>query len=324
MKSSKKFILISVLLTAILVAVSLFSFPGQIKSPIGQSNKPVDKVLQKEYVKILFVGDLMFDRGIRYYANKNGGNNFVFEKIYETLLDNDLVLANLEGPITNNESVSIITQPGETNNYFFTFDPSVAKTLFQNNIKLVNLGNNHILNFGRNGLESTKSYLDKVGVGYFGSPDYPKSISTRIRGTDVTYISYNEFVYLDQETNQKSTIEEIQKSKSFSDIVIIFCHWGVEYASEPTEAQKELAHKFIDAGADLIIGSHPHVIQPAETYKEKRIYYSLGNFVFDQYFSEETKKGLGVIVKIDNQSKNIDFEEISFYLQPNGQTTIKQ
>jgi len=78
----------------------------------------------------MFAGDLMFDRGIRYYASLNGGNDFIFEKISDLLLKNDLNVVNLEGPITSNKSVSSGTVPGSVNNYYFTFDPSVAKTLY--------------------------------------------------------------------------------------------------------------------------------------------------------------------------------------------------
>ncbi len=126
------------------------------------------------HIKILFAGDLMFDLGIRYYAEKGGGNDFIFEKILNLLFNNDLAVVNLEGPITGEKSVSSGTAPGSTNNYFFTFDPSVAKTLSEKNIKLVNLGNNHILNFGSRGLESTKKYLDESSVDYFGAPNGPK------------------------------------------------------------------------------------------------------------------------------------------------------
>jgi len=120
--------------------------------------------IENKFVEILFVGDLMFDRGIRYYAEKNGGNDFIFKEISKFLKDKDLVVANLEGPITKNQSVSAGTVPGSTNNYFFTFDPSVARTLYKNNIKLVSLGNNHILNFNYDGLAETKKYLDEANV----------------------------------------------------------------------------------------------------------------------------------------------------------------
>lgn len=265
----------------------------------------------------------MFDRGIRYYAQKNSGNDFIFDKIAPVLSKNDLVVANLEGPITNNKSISAGTAPGTADNYFFTFDPSVAKTLFDENIKLVSLGNNHILNFGREGLAETKNYLDQAKVGYFGAPDYPKSASKEINGIKITFINYNEFADLPQDINQKSTIEEIQKAKNYSDVIIVYCHWGIEYLDSAIDEQKSLAHQLVDAGADLVIGSHPHVIEPMEIYNGKRIYYSLGNFIFDQYFSEDVRNGLGVQVQIDKTTKELSFKNINFYLDSNGQTILK-
>ena len=80
-------------------------------------------------------------------------------------------------------------------------------------------------------------------------------------------------------------VEEIEKVKNKSDFVVVYTHWGLEYHLRESESQKNLAHMFVDAGADVIIGSHPHVVQPIEIYKEKVIFYSLGNLVFDQYFS---------------------------------------
>jgi len=265
----------------------------------------------------------MFDRGIRYYAQKNGGNDFIFDKISPTLLSNDLVVANLEGPITDNKSISVGTAVGSADNYFFTFDPSVAKTLFENNMRLVDLGNNHILNFGQAGLDSTEKYLSEAGVDYFGSRAPLKSKIENIHGVNIAFVSYNEFSDDSAEDEQNTTVEEIKKAKASADIVIVFCHWGVEYALNPTDGQKELAHQFIDEGADLVIGSHPHVIEPMEIYNGKRIYYSLGNFIFDQYFDENVRNGLGVEVKVDKITKELSFSEKYFYLDSNGQTIEK-
>lgn len=327
MRSSKK-ILFAVLIAAVATAAICYLIFYKLNSQdAGQKSAEKAVIIQpKSYVQLLFVGDLMFDRGIRYYARENGGNEFIFDKISAVLFKNDLVVANLEGPITDNKSVSAGTAPGSAENYFFTFDPSVAETLFDENIRLVNLGNNHILNFGYEGLGQTQKYLDEARVGYFGSPNYPKSISTEISGIKITFISYNEFSDI-RGLEGQATTDQIQKAKGFSDIIILFCHWGVEYAKNPTEAQKELAHQFIDAGADLIIGSHPHVIQDPggapEEYNGKRIYYSLGNFIFDQYFNEDVRNGLGVVLKIDTETKQFKLEEINFYLDSNGQTVIK-
>ena len=285
---------------------------------------PKPEPLVQKSVKILFVGDLLFDRGIRYYADKNGGNDFIFKKISSALAGNDLVVANLEGPITNNKSVSAGTVVGSPDNYFFTFDPSVATTLFKENIKMVDLGNNHILNFGQTGLTATKKYLTEAGVGYFGdSSSDSKSTSTVINGIKVAFVGYNQFSGLTDGKEEQATIDEIKKVRGTSDIVVVFSHWGVEYDSAPTSAMKALAHQFIDAGADVVVGSHSHVIGQVEAYKGKRIYYSLGNFIFDQYFSEEVRNGLGVKVKIDGKTKQLDFSETHFYLDTNGQTVEK-
>ncbi|OGZ77308.1 MAG: AmmeMemoRadiSam system protein B [Candidatus Staskawiczbacteria bacterium RIFOXYD1_FULL_37_73] len=277
---------------------------------------------ERKYVQILFTGDLMFDRGIRYYAQKNESNEFIFEKIYPLLINNDLVVSNLEGPITNEKSISSGTAPGSANNYFFTFDSSLAKTLYRENIKIVSLGNNHILNFAWQGLESTKEYLDGAGVGYFGAPEEQRNVIKEMGGVRIGFISYNEF-YGDNEEEQNAVLEEIKDIKQKSDLVIVFSHWGPEYRLTSTDTIKDLAHKFIDGGADLIIGSHPHVIVPMEEYKGKRIYYSLGNFVFDQYFDENVRNGMGIVVKVNLETKQLNFEEIKFYLQSGGQTIEK-
>ena len=251
------------------------------------------------FIKILFAGDIMFDRGIRYYTQKSGSNDFAFEKISDNLKNYDLVVANLEGPITDNKSVSSGTVPGSANNFYFTFDPSFAKILYDENIKLVNLGNNHITNFGQTGVASTQNYLAKAGVDYFGAPGYAKSISEKIDGIKIAFVNYNQFAQQNINAEQAATLQAIKKARLNSDIIVVFCHWGVEYMQHQTTDQILLAHKFVDSGADLVIGTHPHVIEPMETYKGKRIYYSLGNFVFDQYFEGDVRNELGVMLQID-------------------------
>lgn len=329
MKTNKLFLVfLGLFLTAMLIAVSLSYNHDQTGEQDFTASLavPPEKPLERSSASILFVGDIMLDRGVKYYSEKSAGenaNDFVFEKIRQMLLGYNIVAANLEGPITDNDSVSITAKMEAPQSYFFTFDPSWATTLFENNIRLVCLGNNHILNFGGMGLLSTKNYLKEAGVEYFGAPDQPRSALLDINGIKISVISYNEFSAYGK-IEEKLSIEEIKRAREISDVVIVYSHWGVEYEPDPPDAVTRTAHKFIDAGADLIIGSHPHVVQSMEVYKEKRIYYSLGNFIFDQYFSEETKKGLGVGLKIEKTGETIElgFEEISFYTQENGQTII--
>lgn len=267
--------------------------------------------------KILFVGDLMFDRKIRQAAQKNG-NDYIFGGISEFLKQQDLVVANLEGPITDNKSVSVNSMPGSDVNYVFTFDPSLAKTLFEQNIRLVSLGNNHILNFGQKGLEQTKQYLGEAQVSYFGDPAQNGTTGkvAEINDIKIGFAGYDQF-----NSNSSSTLAQIEDLKGKVNFIVVYAHWGTEYVKTANRQIVALAHLFIDKGADLIIGSHPHVIQDKEEYKNKTIYYSLGNFIFDQWFDSEVNHGLGVIATIYSDKSSV-YEEVDFFLEKTGQTLI--
>jgi poly-gamma-glutamate synthesis protein (capsule biosynthesis protein) len=126
-------------------------------------------------------------------------------------------------------------------------------------------------------------------VDYFGLPGNRESLvqALEIGGNNISFVSYNEFGGLPAQ----ETIQKIKDEKQKGQIVLVYAHWGDEYVSPP-ERVSALAHAFIDAGADMVIGSHPHVIQRSEVYKDKAIYYSLGNFIFDQYWDKEVSSGL--------------------------------
>jgi poly-gamma-glutamate synthesis protein (capsule biosynthesis protein) len=99
--------------------------------------------------------------------------------------------------------------------------------------------------------------------------------------------------------NQEQANELIKRAKQEADLVIVNIHWGTEYQHEFGDSQKQIGHEFIDSGADLIIGHHPHVVEGMEIYKGKAIFYSLGNFIFDQYFSSDTQEGLALGAQFD-------------------------
>jgi len=321
MNGAKKLIIV-ILTVAVLTATVCYLFQIRSNSQVINQNS-VFNIQEKDYVQLLFVGDLMFDRGVRIHAEKNGSNEFIFNKITPILLENDLVVANLEGPITDAKSMSVTAGPTQPESITFTFDPSLAKTLFDQNIRIVDVGNNHILNFGVPGVETTEKYLTQAGVEYFGAPQTKESIIKEIGGIKIAFVSYNYYEFRgDLAKAQKATHDEIIRVKPLSDIVVVFCHWGDEYKLKNNAEQKNLAHEFIDRGADLVIGSHPHVIQNIEEYNGKRIYYSLGNFIFDQDFNENVKNGLGVVVRINKETKNLEFEEKHFYTESNGQTIL--
>ena len=254
-------------------------------SPVEDKVKPQDAP-----VSFLFAGDVMLDRSIREVAERRGVE-WLTENLQETLLAKDVSILNLEGPVTTRASISMGTKMGSAENYRFTFDPKTTKEfLAKNNFSVVNIGNNHIGNFGAAGISETEEFLGRENVGFFGDPlDESKlAYRTTVRGKNIAFVSYNEFGPFGPE----KIVDRIQKEHTLGNIVFVYCHWGVEYALRENERQRTLAHAFIDAGADAVIGSHPHVVEPIEVYKGKAIFYSLGNFVFDQYFSDDTREGL--------------------------------
>jgi poly-gamma-glutamate synthesis protein (capsule biosynthesis protein) len=238
---------------------------------------------------MLFVGDMMFDRTIRFMAEEEGGDYF-FACVADYLKGFDAVVGNLEGPITANSSVSRTTRPGDDGNTTFTFPTSTAGLLARNGVTAVSLANNHILDFGRAGVGETRAGLRSAGIGYFGDPLDPlaKSTIVRVGGFDVALIGFNQFLGVD---SVAGTVAEIARLRGTVDHVIVFAHWGDEYVPA-NEFQKFAAHAFVDAGADAVIGAHPHVVQEHETYKGALIYYSLGNFIFDQYWEESVRRGM--------------------------------
>lgn len=272
-------------------------------------------------VKILFVGDMMFDRYIRTQMKKNG-SEYIFNKIQNFLNDYDAVVGNFEGPITNFSSISEKSTIGSSSNFVFTSPKDTAKILYEHNIEILNIGNNHILNFGDEGLKQTKEFLKSAEISFFGDPkDDNKTLSMEFNGINITFISYNQFIG-ETKNAQQNVLSDIKKYQKNGGKIIVYTHWGDEYQDIPSEEIKNLAHKFVDAGADAVIGSHPHVIQSSENYKGKAIYYSLGNFIFDQYFSEKTKKGLALEMEIDLQSKNIKYKEFIIKMNPDGSTSL--
>lgn len=249
-------------------------------------------------VSVLFAGDMMFDRSVRQYAEKYGGD-YLFDCIQPTLDQADVVVANLEGPITNKTSMSVGSIPGGENNFTFTFPISTASLLKAHNIDVVNLGNNHITNFGISGVRSTIATLEAAGVGHFGDPLTNAVFQQDINGVQLSFINYNEFEPPGVGT-ASTTLAQIAQERALGRLPIVYTHWGVEYATTSPAYITRLAHKFVDAGAAAVIGSHPHVVEQSEKYRGVPIYYSLGNFIFDQYFSYDVSHGLLLVLTISN------------------------
>lgn len=267
-------------------------------------------------LRILFVGDMFFDRQIRFVSSLYGPD-YPFSCADSLLSSADMVVGNMEGPITTNESISLGTLPGSVNNYRFTFPTTTATTLARHNIRAVTLGNNHILNFGYSGLTATHAYLDKAQMGYFGGVAGSEPVYRIDQpGLHLSFVGYNEFGGSTPEDVALTIAAEHVQGR----VVVVFSHWGTEYSTN-ADAIRPWARLFASSGASAIIGSHPHIVGQKERIGNTVVYYSLGNFIFDQYFSDAVRHGLAVMLTVTPEGVT-QVEEYKTELERDGRTCI--
>ncbi|MDD5638802.1 MAG: CapA family protein [Candidatus Pacebacteria bacterium] len=260
--------------------------------------------IKKEEVSLIAVGDISYSRGVERIVKKQNDINYPFLKIGDYLKNADLVFGNLETPITEGREINDFEM-------IFRSNPLTKKALKLNNFSILSLANNHTPNFGEKGLKDTFFYLEKEGIKYVGAGENEKTAYQPVyiekKGIKFAFLAYNDsdVVPLSYKATEnfagtafmetEKMIEAVKEAKQKSDFVIVSMHSGNEYVNKPNSSQVNFAHSAIDAGADLVIGHHPHVVQILEKYKDKYIFYSLGNFIFDQQASE-TRKGLMIKV----------------------------
>jgi Bacterial capsule synthesis protein PGA_cap len=211
----------------------------------------------------------------------------------------DIAVANFENPAPDQSSY-------HTSGTRFTADPRLIPGLVDAGIDYVSIANNHIGDAGDLGILQTIANLKKNGLKYSGAGKdlaaARKPAMLKAGGTTVAILGYDAiakgyFAGPDEigsaQLSLRHATTDIQRARAAgADLVIVFPHWGIEYRNKPFEAQQQLARSIIDAGADMIIGNHAHWIGAVEIYKGKPIWYALGNFVFDQSWSEPTMEGL--------------------------------
>lgn len=248
-------------------------------------------------VVFMLAGDAMFDRAIDAFFRGDKLTDVVRNLGDKFFRGTNVSALNLEGPI----SATPIEIDTTEDNLNFNFPPKTPEVLGWLGINAVGLANNHTSNAGSSGLENTHKVLDQAGISWIGGPTYSAANSARefgFNGKKMSIITLNVL---------SSTVDiegKIQEEKQKGNFVLVYPHWGNEYQEKHSNLQANLAHSWVDAGADLVVGTHPHVIQDMEIYNSKPIIYSLGNFVFDQTFSSATKQGLVLAGVIDqNQIK---------------------
>lgn len=248
-------------------------------------------------LKIYFVGDLLLDRGVRKQIELKGVSA-LFENVKSDFSKADAVIANLECPVTTN------TTP-INKKYIFRAEPEWLKDVRESGITHLIMANNHTCDQGRNGIKETYENLianNLIPVGYGTNQDNAcKPIIIEKEGMKVALFSsvlltLENWAYLPDSLGIcQASVEDLKdRIKKFKEVnkdcrIVIILHWGAEFQETPLLEQRQQAEELTDAGADAIIGHHPHVIQQKSIYKGKPIFYSLGNFVFDQKYEAATK-----------------------------------
>ena len=282
-------------------------------------------------INLFIVGDIMLGRGVEYMINKEGRGDFRFPflKIASELKKSDILFANLEGPISDRGiKVGSI--------YSFRFKPEAVDGLVYGGFDILSLANNHMFDYQRIALEDTMRILKENNIDYVGAGfNKEEAFFLRIKEIKNTKIGFLAYTDLGPENWQAGSensgiawigendigevVEYIKRVKERVDVLVVSLHAGEEYSKKPNLFQVSFAKICIDNGADLVIGHHPHIVQRIEKYKDGWVAYSLGNFIFEQGFSEETMKSiiLKAIIK-DKKIKEIFSEdiEINKYFQP--------
>jgi poly-gamma-glutamate synthesis protein (capsule biosynthesis protein) len=287
------------ILFIIFIAVFLFCGLQVFKPEVAPADisSAIEAPKQEEYKpeSILFVGDMMFDRGVERLMQKTTFT-YPIDEIKDFLNSFDFAVGNLEGPI--NKKPKEFSDESLT----FSFNEKSVQSLIDGNFSLVSLANNHTLNMDRDGLEETKTILKENNVSFAGDPlECDADYSYQRDG--ITYYAVN--VTFANNCSNKQIAAQIKDLRFYNPetFLVVLIHWGTEYKIVNSKEQATLAHLMIDSGADLIVGGHSHTVQNIEQYNRKLIFYSLGNFIFDQYFSKETQEGLGVGMEIYKDKK---------------------
>jgi len=272
---------------------------------------------QEKVQTLIATGDVMLGRTVNFNASTKYGFNWPFENVKYILSEADIAFINLEGPLTNSCKL-------RNTGMIFCGDIKNIEGLTFAGIDIANIANNHSFNYSKKGLQTTIDLLTQNGIqtSGIGKPTYKD-----IDGTKFAFIGFNNIereqpgVSWASEANIKAQIKEAKDAQS--DVVIVQFHWGVEYKALPSTRQKMLAHLAIDSGADLIIGNHPHWIQPIEIYKGKLITYSHGNLIFDQMWSKKTREGvIGRYTFYENQLVDVEF--IPIFIEDFGQPRLME
>jgi poly-gamma-glutamate capsule biosynthesis protein CapA/YwtB (metallophosphatase superfamily) len=249
---------------------------------------------------IIAGGDIMLARGTGKYMRRHG-YSYPFLDIAREIDKHDISVANLESPLSSGGKKFFPFK-----GIYFRAAPGAIEGLTFSGFDVLTLANNHALDWGVGAISETMDLLQKEGIQYTGVGRSREEALTPavvyVGGTSVAFLSYNQIYPLSVDEpgacmitlsiDDESIEEEIGKIKRKYDLLIVLVHSGIEYMKHPEEEKIKRMRNLVDLGADVVLGTHPHVIQDIEIYRGGLIVYSLGNLIFDQNWSEDTSLGL--------------------------------
>ena len=244
--------------------------------------------------KLFVVGDVFLGRAVERILDTHG-LDYSYKQLDGLWSTEDVVLANFEAAIPTTHT------PTPDFGFQFSVRSDIAAQLVSHGFTHVSLANNHSYDFGRSGYRGTKEALAQTGLQAWGDVTAGTSSVTYVEQGGISIalvalttvgIKYNDAVYTDL----------VRSAKDQADYVLVYIHWGTEYERTSNVAQQTLAHDLITAGASTIVGHHPHVVQEIGWYDGVPIFYSLGNFIFDQYFSADVQEGLMLAIDFSDTS----------------------
>ncbi|WP_125606350.1 CapA family protein [Lapidilactobacillus bayanensis] len=253
-------------------------------SKVSKSSKTTStsKSTKAETIHLTFMGDNTLGTDVKFnsatslptvWAQHNNDPHYFFKNVEQYFQNDDLTIANLETTLTTSDQQA---DKGTGRVFHFKGNPQIAKALTASSIEAVTVSNNHIMDYGQQGFDDTIKTLKENKIGYFGEGYL---YAHTVKGVKFGFLGYQGWTATS--ADKKKIRDNIKKLREHGcQIVIPYFHWGIERDAYPNDTQKTLAHYAIDHGADMVIGSHPHVIQSMELYKGKLIAYSMSNFTF--------------------------------------------
>ena len=246
---------------------------------------------RQEEVRILFTGDILLSRNVRQEYRHRGTSPF--ENMQELFSEADVVIGNLEGAVGE-----VADSVRDKNSLLFDIDKGDIGMLYEAGFGILTIENNHTYDLGEEGRDSTVVSSQKRGLAAVHSLNSPYFFT--VKGVVVSIIAVNTISNKDYTARGIPSIELMQQlrlAKNLSNVVIVSIHWGSELVDWTVKQQRSIAEWLVQNGADIIIGSHPHVIQQPEIVNGKPVFFSLGNLLFDQKY-DATKEGLIADIRI--------------------------